>query len=337
MSYLDKIDRVLKPAASRSPLVVDLFAGCGGLSLGFEAQGFETHGFEMDTDSCATYRKNLKGNCTQIVLTPETVLPAAPVLIGGPPCQPFSVGGNQKGLKDSRDGFPIFISAVEKLRPEIWLFENVRGLLYRNKWYLDEIACALQSLGYVVEVKLLNAVEFGVPQNRERVIVVGHKGNFSFSKVLEKKISAGEALGELAFQVPATSKFLTPNMDAYVAKYEKASFCKRPRDLHLDEPARTLTCRNLAGATGDMHRIKLPDGRRRRLFLREAARLQSFPDWFEFVGTETSCFNQVGNAVSPLFAFHLAGMIRNYLQSEKRLSSSEIVKRNIPLQLSLPF
>lgn len=337
MSYLDKINRVLKPAASRSPLVVDLFAGCGGLSLGFEAQGFETHGFEMDNDSCATYRKNLKGNCTQIVLTTETVLPSAPVLIGGPPCQPFSVGGNQKGLKDSRDGFPIFISAVEKLRPEIWLFENVRGLLYRNKWYLDEIACALQSLGYVVEVKLLNAVEFGVPQNRERVIVVGHKGNFSFSKVLEKKISAGEALGELAFQVPATSKFLTPNMDAYVAKYEKASFCKRPRDLHLDEPARTLTCRNLAGATGDMHRIKLPNGRRRRLFLREAARLQSFPDWFEFVGTETSCFNQVGNAVAPLFAFHLAGMIRNYLQSEKRLSSSEIVKRNIPLQLSLPF
>jgi DNA (cytosine-5)-methyltransferase 1 len=102
--------------------------------LVFEAQGFETHGFEMDTDSCATYRKKLKGNCTQIVLTPETVLPAAPVLIGGPPCQPFSVGGNQKGLKDARDGFPIFISAVERLRPEIWLFEKVRGLLYRNKW-----------------------------------------------------------------------------------------------------------------------------------------------------------------------------------------------------------
>ena len=62
-----------------------------------------------------------------------------------------------------------------------------------------------------------------------------------------------------------------------------------------------------------MHRIKLPDGRRRRLLLREAARLQSFPDWFEFVGTETSCFNQLGNAVPPLFAFHLAGAVRTYL------------------------
>ncbi|MEW6497824.1 MAG: DNA cytosine methyltransferase [Cyanobacteriota bacterium] len=320
MSYVEKINQVLKPATSGSPLVVDLFAGCGGLSLGFEAQGFETHGFEMDADSCATYRKNLNGQCTQIVLTPETELPTAPVLMGGPPCQPFSVGGKQKGLKDSRDGFPIFISAVERLRPEIWLFENVRGLLYRNKWYLDEIIQALQALDYIIEIKLLNAVDFGVPQNRERIIVVGHQGNFSFPSLKESKISAGEALGELAFQSPPESKFLTPSMDEYVAKYEKASFCKRPRDLHLDKPARTLTCRNLAGATGDMHRIKLPDGRRRRLLLREAARLQSFPDWFEFVGTQTSCFNQIGNAVPPLFALHLAGMVRNYLLSSKRFS-----------------
>jgi len=337
MSYADKINHVLKPTTSGSPLVVDLFAGCGGLSLGFEAQGFETHGFEMDRDSCATYSKNLRGKCTQVLLTPETELPRAPVLIGGPPCQPFSVGGKQRGLKDSRDGFPIFISAVKILRPEIWLFENVRGLLDRNKGYLDEVTQALQSLGYVIAVKLLNAVDFGVPQNRDRLIVVGHQGNFSFPQLLERKISAGEGLGELAFQTPPESKFLTPSMDNYVAKYEKASFCKRPRDLHLAQPARTLTCRNLAGATGDMQRIKLPDGRRRRLLLREAARLQSFPDWFEFVGTETSCFNQVGNAVPPLFAFHLAGVVRNYLQSSKRLSASGVINNCLPVQLSLPF
>ncbi|NET03450.1 MAG: DNA cytosine methyltransferase [Symploca sp. SIO2B6] len=337
MSYVEKINHVLKSSTSGSLLVVDLFAGCGGLSLGFEAQGFETHGWEMDADSCATYRRNLKGKCTQFVLTPETDLPAASVLIGGPPCQPFSVGGKQKGLKDSRDGFPIFLSAVKRLRPKIWLFENVRGLLYRNKWYLDEITQVLQSLGYIIEIKLLNAVDFGVPQNRQRLIVIGHQGNFKFTQLLEKKISAGEALGELAFETPPESKFLTASMDKYIAKYEKASCCKRPRDLNLDKPARTLTCRNLAGATGDMHRIKLPDGRRRRLLLREAARLQSFPDWFEFVGTETSCFNQIGNAVSPLFAFHLAGMVRNYLESNQRLSSSEIGQRTIPIQLSLPF
>ncbi|MGC1393815.1 MAG: DNA cytosine methyltransferase, partial [Coleofasciculaceae cyanobacterium] len=203
MSYIDKINTTLKPAKSRSPLVVDLFAGCGGLSLGFEAQGFETHGFEMDADCCATYRQNLKGKCTQVILNTDTELPTTSILIGGPPCQPFSVGGKQQGLKDSRDGFPIFISTVERLRPEIWLFENVRGLLYRNKWYLDEITQALQALGYVIEIKLLNAVDFGVPQNRERLIVVGHRGRLNFPKFLETKISAGEALGELAAQSPA--------------------------------------------------------------------------------------------------------------------------------------
>lgn len=335
MSYINQINNLLKPASVRSPLVLDLFAGCGGLSLGFEAQGFATHGFEMDADSCATYRKNLQGNCTQTLLTTQTELPPAAVIIGGPPCQPFSVGGNQKGLQDSRDGFPIFISAVKKICPEIWLFENVRGLLYKNKWYFDEILQSLQNLGYIVDYQLLNAVKFGVPQNRERLIVVGHKGKFHFPKILGKAVSAGEALEELAFMTPPESKFLTPSMDEYVAKYEKASCCKRPRDLHLDKPARTLTCRNLAGATGDMHRIKLPDGRRRRLLLREAARLQSFPDWFEFAGSETSCFNQVGNAVPPLFAYYLAGSIRNYLESSVKLSSNEIEKYRSPIQLSL--
>jgi DNA (cytosine-5)-methyltransferase 1 len=315
--YASHVAALLRPAVTADlPSVLDLFAGCGGLALGFEAQGFETVGFEMEADACASYEENLVGHCHQTVLTPRTELPEARVIIGGPPCQPFSVGGQQLGLKDARDGFPVFVSAIERLKPEIWLFENVRGLFYRSRQYLDEVVSALRGLNYEVSSQLLNAKNYGVPQNRERVIVVGHHGGFEWPRQFAgRPVTAGEALGELASQASHDAKFLTPGMDAYVARYEKASKCINPRDLHLDRPARTITCRNIAGATGDMHRIRLPDGRRRRITVREAARLQSFPDWFEFGGTETNQFNQIGNAVAPLFAYQLAASVRTYLRA----------------------
>ncbi len=313
----------LRPVNADLPFVLDLFAGCGGLALGFEAQGFRTMGYEMEADACATYNANLLGHCEQLFLTPDTDLPDTRVIIGGPPCQPFSVGGHQLGLTDARDGFPVFISAVERLKPDIWLFENVRGLFYRSRPYLDEVVSTLRGLDYEVSVRLLNAKQYGVPQNRERVIVVGHDGSFQWpDQVPGPLVTAGEALGDLANQVPDDAKFLTASMDAYVARYEKASKCIRPRDLHLDRPARTVTCRNIAGATGDMHRIRLADGRRRRITVREAARLQSFPDWFEFSGSEATQFNQIGNAVAPMFALQLAGAIRACLETGTRAGSA---------------
>jgi DNA (cytosine-5)-methyltransferase 1 len=335
VSYPQTINKLLRPKAHAKPLVLDLFAGCGGLALGFEAQGFETLGFEMDADCCASYRHNLHGDCVNVKLDTSYCFPKAQVVIGGPPCQPFSVGGLQNGIRDARDGFPAFISAVEQAEPDIWMFENVRGLMYRNRDYLDVIIAELEGLGYVVEFKLLNAVNHGVAQNRERVIVVGHRGEFSYPKANNERITAGQALEALASEVHQDSKFLTASMDTYVAKYEKASSCITPRDLHLDRPARTVTCRNLAGATGDMHRVVLSDGRRRRLTVREGARLQSFPDWFEFQGSETSAFNQIGNAVPPMLAYAIAGSFRASLESPKQLSNAEIKRRRQPSQLQL--
>ncbi len=318
MEYIKRINKELKPSidAKLDKTVIDLFAGCGGLSLGFEAVGFKTIGYEKLEDASETYRKNLIGECFTEELTIDSTYPKAEIVIGGPPCQPFSVGGKQLGLKDSRDGFPIFLSAIQQINPEVFLFENVRGLLYKNKWYLQEIVEQLEELGYKVSSRLLNAKYYGVPQNRERVIVIGAKETIHFPSRVKYQVTAGEALGELATQVPTNSKFLTPSMDKYIAKYEKASQCINPRDLHLDRPSRTLTCRNLAGATGDMHRIKLPDGRRRRLLIREAARLQSFPDWFKFHGNETGVFNQIGNAVAPYFALSLAKEVKKYFQPD---------------------
>jgi DNA (cytosine-5)-methyltransferase 1 len=315
-SYPSYINKVLQPSQNSKYTVLDLFAGCGGLSLGFESCGFKSIGMEYDKNCCKTYNKNLKGKCYEQFITSRTEFPKADVVIGGPPCQPFSVVGKQLGNDDKRNGFPAFIKAIEKINPSIWMFENVRGMMYRNKDYFESSLKKLKKLGYHVEYKLLNAVEYGVPQNRERVIAVGYDEDFEYPTPLTTKITVGDALEKMAFEIPADSKFLTTSMDKYVATYEKKSKLITPRDLHLDRPSRTLTCRNLAGSTADMHRIKLPDGRRRRLRVKEAARLQSFPDWFEFQGSETNKFNQIGNAVPPLFARALALQFKKYLDKK---------------------
>jgi len=336
MSFIEKVNKELSIPNTFEYTALDLFAGCGGLSLGFESCGIRTIGYEMEADYAATYRSNLSGECHCTRLDISQKYPdKVSVVIGGPPCQPFSVGGKQLGLNDARDGFPVFIDAIEKTDPDIWLFENVRGLLYRNINYFEEVIAKLKSLNYIVEYRLFNAVDFGVPQNRERLIVVGHRGDFSFPKESKIRVTAGDALDEMAYAIPDNARFLTPSMDKYVANYEKASKCINPRDLYLDRPARTLTCRNLAGATGDMQRLRLPDGRRRRLTVREAARLQSFPDSYSFEGTETSQYYQVGNAVPPLFANALAKSVRDYLESYTRHSSAEILYRNLPKQAEL--
>jgi DNA (cytosine-5)-methyltransferase 1 len=335
MNYIEKINELLKPTPNLKFAVLDLFAGCGGLSLGFESVGFRTVAYEMDTKATETYNQNLKGKCFAEKLTEQTLYQDFfDVVVGGPPCQPFSVGGHQKGIDDERNGFPSFINAIKQIKPKIWLFENVRGMLYGNKWYLDEVIKILEQEGYFIEYKLLNAVNYGVPQNRERVFVIGHKGKFNFPKPENHKVTAGEAIGDLIETIQDESKILTASMDRYVANYEKASSCINPRDLYLHKPARTLTCRNIAAPTGDMQRVKLKDGRRRRISVREAARLQSFPDWFEFIGTETQQYYQIGNAVPPLLAWHIANSIKNYLLDD--FEPTEFIRKQTqPFQTSL--
>jgi len=341
LPYLDFLEQELQlsPIDATAPLVIDLFAGCGGLALGFEAAGFRTIGYEKLADACTTYQHNLHGFCYQTTLTRQPdLVDGADVIIGGPPCQPFSVGGHQRGLKDSRDGFPIFLDAVKSYRPQLALFENVRGMLFRNKTYFEEIVSALRDLKYIVEWDILNAAHYGVPQRRERLFCVAHRGGWKWHPKTHKNspYTVGEALGELALIAPPNVKFLTPSMDEYIKKYERASKCVRPRDLHLDTPSRTVTCRNLSAPTGDMLRIRLPDGRRRRLTVREGARLQSFPDWFEFKGTEESQCNQIGNAVPPILAKALACFVKAYLQkttAQKSAEKSRLLSQ--PIQLSL--
>lgn len=326
MSYTKLINDLLKPRIVEKAIVLDLFAGCGGLSLGFEAAGFNTIGYEMNPDAAATYNLNLEGECKVEKLHLDFDYPNADIVIGGPPCQPFSVGGNQNGINDSRNGFPFFIDAIKKVKPKVFLFENVRGLLYSNKWYFEIIVRELESLGYKTNCELLNAVNYGVPQNRQRLFLVGHNSEFEFPTPETTKLTVGEAIPDLLSTIPADSKFLTEAQDKYIANYEKASKCVNPRDLYSDRPARTLTCRNLSAATGDMHRVKLADGRRRRVLIEEAARLQSFPDHFKFVGAETSKFYQIGNAVPPLLSYKMAMAVKAcYNKSVHSILQNQVV------------
>lgn len=298
-----------KPTTNHSlrPLALDLFAGCGGLALGFEAAGFDTIGFEMDPDACRTYSNNLAGKCHQMFLMPGLELVSdshVDIIIGGPPCQPFSVVGSQRGKHDDRDGFPAFLSAMRRYEPKLAVFENVRGMLYRNREYFEFIRAEMRDLGYAVSWRLLNAVNFGVPQNRERLVVVAHRKEWMFPAPnnAQSQVTVGQALAGVVNPAGEPFRFLTESMDKYVATYEAKSKCINPRDLSMDRPSRTVTCRNLSAATADMLRIKMPDGKRRMLTEREGARLQSFPDWFIFCGPESKKFEQIGNAVAPLFA-----------------------------------
>lgn len=293
---------------------IDLFAGCGGLSLGFEKAGWSViKAYESNPNAALIYNLNLKGECETTHLSKTSLFPTCDLLLAGPPCQPFSSAGNQRAEFDPRDGVPIFLQALRSIQPRFGVMENVPNLKKAHAEYVDRIVVDIESMGYTVSQAILDSSEFGVAQRRQRFFLVAHHGefNFDFLEKIKPILTVLDVLGEDAFDSTTAQTYpdlvLTPSMDVYIKTYEDKSKCKQPRDLNPNQAARTLTCRNLHGRTSDMIRLRLQNGVRRQITVDEAAKLSGFPSTFVFPEDLSRSIKMkcIGNAVPPPLAYAL--------------------------------
>ena len=302
--------------------VVSLFSGCGGLDLGFEG-GFEVFGQEyerlpfnitwandLNPAACRSYKKNLADriHCDDVWKALDTMPGQADVVIGGFPCQDLSINGLKKGIAGVRSGlYRAMVEAVARLKPKAFVAENVRGLLLDyNKDSLEQVLSDFSALGYEVGVKLYLAADYGVPQMRQRVFIVGTlpgvKPFIPPSPVREKEtwMTSKQAVGDLE-QMPERVDI------NHVWSRAERSPEQGNRKIKADRPADTIR----AECHGNIqYHYSLP----RRISMREAARFQSFPDSFIFDAKLRETERQVGNAVPPVMGWHIAKALSESLQ-----------------------
>jgi DNA (cytosine-5)-methyltransferase 1 len=321
--------------------VVDVFAGAGGLSLGLEAAGFEPIvAVEIDRYACETYASLhpstdlVEGDVRQIGF--RRLRGEVAIVAGGPPCQPFSTGGLRRGGDDPRDGFPQFLRVLREVEPDGFLIENVAGLGQgRTSSYLRMLLRELEDLGFDVFWARLDASDYGVPQRRERLFIVGTRGrHFDFPAPThgpnraQPWVPAGAVLRIDSYFGEPNPAIVTyaRKPDLRPSPYDGLLFNGGGRPIDLRAPARTI----LASAGGnktpfvDTHGIVPPyhahllaggsprKGRvpgARRITVTESAALQTFPHAARFAGPRSAQYTLVGNAVPPRLAKALGGAL----------------------------
>ena len=332
---------------TRSLSVLDMFSGMGGLSAGFIGQFDSIQAIEMSATRANIYR-GLLGfmggdpcvyvhTCTgRDPLPPNSTINRAPwVLVGGAPCQPFSRMGKQRGADDPRNGYPAVMAAVAELSPPIVLLEQVENVILHEDVVRD-IVQGLRSMGYFVRVHVCNAVHYGTPQLRVRLIFVACK----FMPIdappwtVTEAVSVGEALDPYgSFLVGSAGAHpelvLTEAQIAVIKRFELQSRVRRSRDLVRSLPSRGVTASNTVGVTGSTMRLLLDDGEtRRRLTPGEVGVLQGFD--FEHIGmlvesgiSERQILLALGDAVpvqlSRAWACHLRGYIDEWCTALREL------------------
>jgi len=319
--------------------IISLFTGAGGLDLGFHQAGFETiFANEYDKTIWDTFEHNFpktKLDKRSIVNLPSSDVPDSIGIIGGPPCQSWSEAGAGRGINDKRGQlFFEYIRILKEKEPLFFLAENVSGILLpRHKEAFQNILNEFKSLNYNVSYFLLDANDFGVPQNRKRVIIVGYhkKMNKTFSppKKITPKKTLKDAIWDLRLAKPAKEKNYTngnEKLSALNHEYMNGGFStiymSRNRVRSWDEPSFTIQA---GGRHAPLHpqapkmkfieqnkRIFVPgkEDLYRRLSVRECARIQTFPDDFLFkYDNVADGYKMIGNAVPVEFARQLASVI----------------------------
>jgi|SRR5699024_2618928 len=356
------------------PKIIDLFSGVGGFSLGFEMAGYETV-FAIDfwEDAIKTYNNNRNKEIARHMDISELSNKELKELkneheidgvIGGPPCQGFSTVGT-RDVNDERNHLYLeYYRVVKELRPKFFVIENVKGLMTLNKgMFKEDIIKRFGSLGYKVSnPQVLNASDYGIPQNRHRVFFVGVlDGEFEYPTNKNYKVSTSEALSDL----PSLDK-----MDEYSESYDYQTAPRNDYQVFMREKSLKIFNHNQTNHTFQTVDIisKVPDGGsikdlspeywdirkynkafqrmnslepshtidtgHRNYFhyeenrvpsVRECARIQSFPDSFVFNGTKSSQYKQVGNAVPPLLAFEIAQKLMFRNENKKMKMNKPIV------------
>lgn len=315
------------------PRILELFAGAGGLALGIERAGLETAGLiEIDNDCVATLRHN-RPEWNVIHSGVENVdyseFKGVDVVSGGFPCQAFSSAGKRLGFEDVRGNlFFEMMRPIRELRPKIVLAENVQGLLNHDGGKsLDKIINVLNAEGYGVRYQLLNALDFGVAQKRKRLIIIAVKGSDEIPPIPVPALTH-KVLRDVILQCPPSEgieyssnkkkvlKLVPPGgcwtslPDSVQKAYMGASYGTgsqmggrrgMARRMSWDEPSLTILCSPSQKQTERCH----PD-ETRPFNIRESARIQSFPDDWEFCGSVMSQYKQIGNAVPVIFAESIA-------------------------------
>lgn len=351
------------------PTVIDLFAGVGGLSLGFEMEGFDILlANEFDQSIATAYKENHKS--TNVVVGDITSLDLSKVfgeyvnkidvVIGGPPCQGFSQKGKRKIINDERNFlFKHYVEVVKFVKPKYFVMENVPNLLTAEKgFFLNEIKGLFKDYGYSIRYGILNAADYGVPQNRRRAIIIGKylANPPELPLPCKQKVTIWDAISDLAYLESGEGEFEQEYRNSPKSDYEKKMrkgskilynhMATKHSALALERlslippnagkevlPKKHITKSVYSGTWSRMKqndvavtittRFDTPSSGKfthpflnRAITVREAARLQSFPDTFKFIGSKMSQMKQVGNAVPPLLARKIARVIMNDIKRD---------------------